>query len=463
MHAEMKKVNIAQLIQWIAVFLTPICIFFIPESGLFTHQIKIFLMITTAGILVLAFEFFDYGLASMFIPALYAISGIVPTATAFSGYAGNIPWLVLGALLLTEVLNETGVLKRVAYWCILKCGGTFKGIAWGIFFAGLILTVMTSGSANFLLAPFCFGICMAMNLGKSKESAVIMFAGCISTISTTPLVYKPAFMGLALGGARTVIPDVGVSWVGYLYHNLPNLLFCFILMFLAFLVFRPNSDGIDGKAYFEEEYRKLGKVSATEKKTFAITILLFVFLLTTGIHGIAMEWGFVLIPWLFLLPGINCANSNTVHKINFSMVLFIGSCLCIGTVSGALGFGAIVSHIISPLLEDISSLGVIAIIWLAGFGVNFVLTPLAACGALSAPLTQVAIDIGLNPLVAIYTLISSMDQLLFPYEYASYAIFFAFGMCTMKNFIKFMAAKTVAHFAFMMCIMVPWWYFVGLL
>jgi len=463
MSSDSKKMSMGTKIQWIVTILAPIIIGLIPVNDVFTHEMKVFFMITVTGILVLAFEFFDYGLAAMFIPALYAITGIVPTNVAFSGYAGNIPWLVLGALLLTVVLDETGLLKRIAYWCILKCGGTFKGVVWGIFLAGLIMTVLTSGSANFLFAPFCYGICKALNLGRSKESAMIMFAGCISTISTTPLVYKPAFMGLALGGARTVVPDLGVSWLGYLWHNIPNLAFCIILVFLSFIVFRPNTEGINGKTYFEEEYAKLGKISSKEKKAFAITILLFVFLLTTSIHGIAMEWGFVLIPWLFLLPGIDCANSQSVKKINFSMVLFVASCLCIGSVSAALGVGPLISSIITPILSDLSELGVVAVIWVSGFMVNFVLTPLAACGALSAPLTQIAVDLGMNPLVSIYTLIGSMDQLLFPYEYASYAIFFAFSMCSMKDFIKFMSAKTVVHFIFMMIIMVPWWKFVGLL
>lgn len=463
MEETTKKLNFANLLKWLIVFLVPICIWTVPVNEVFTQPIKIFFMITTAGILILAFEFFDYGLAAMFIPALYAISGIVPTATAFSGYAGNIPWLVLGALLLTEVLDETGVLKRIAYWCILRCGGTLKGIVWGIFLAGLILTVMTSGSANFLFAPFCYGICKALNLGKSKESAIIMFAGCISTISTTPLVYKPAFMGLALGGARTVVPDLTVSWLGYLYHNLPNLLFCVALILVSFLVFRPNQDGVNGKSYFEGEYEKLGKISNKEKKVFVVVVLLFIYMMTTSVHGLAMEWGFVLIPWLFLLPGIDCANSSTVRKINFSMVLFIGSCLCIGSVSAALGVGALISQVISPLLEEMSTVGVITIVWLSGFVVNFILTPLAACGALSGPLTQISVDLGINPLVVIYTLIGSMDQLLMPYEYASYAIFFAFSMCTMKDFIKFMSVKTICHFIFMLAIMIPWWYFIGLL
>lgn len=315
------KVNIVTIIQWLIVFLIPITINLVPVSEIFTQQIKIFFMITTAGILILAFEFFDYGLAAMFIPSMYAIAGIVPTATAFSGYANNIPWLVLGALLLTIVLDETGILKRIAYWCILKCGGTFNGIVWGIFVAGMILSVLTSGSANFLLAPFCFGVCKALNLGNSKESAIIMFSGCISTISTSALIYKPAFMALALGGAKTVDPNITVSWLGYSYHNLPNILFCFLLVLVSFVIFRPNSNNINGKAYFQQEYEKLGKVSTIEKKAFAITALLFTFILTTNIHGIAMEWGFVLIPWLFLLPGINCANSNSVRKVNFSMVL----------------------------------------------------------------------------------------------------------------------------------------------
>ena len=176
-----------------------------------------------------------------------------------------------------------------------------------------------------------------------------------------------------------------------------------------------------------------------------------------------MEWGFVLIPWLGLIPGMDLADYKTVRKINFSMILFIGSCLCIGAASAALGVGALVSQIITPLLQGLSSVGVVAVVWCSGFLVNFILTPLAACGALSGPLTQISLDLGLNPLVLIYTLIGSMDQLLFPYEYAAYAIFFAFSMCTMKDFIKFMGVKTICHFVFMMVLLVPWWKFVGIL
>lgn len=456
------KVNPVLLLQWLVVFLVPLVIMMIPTTELFTQPMKLFFVITTAGILILAFEFFDYGLAAMFIPAFYVLSGIVPAQTAYSGYVSNIPWLVLGALLLTEVLDETGLLKRIAYWCILKCGGTYKGVVWGIFCAGLILTLLTSGSANFLLPALCYGICKSLGLKKSPEAAVIMFAGCISTISTTPLVYKPAFMGLALGGARTVMPELGVSWFGYFWHNIPNIFFCILLIFLSFVVFRPKC-AVDGTAYFRTEYAKLGKISPKETKAFALTIILLIFLLTTNLHHIAMEWGFVLLPWLFLLPGINCADAQTVRKVNFSMVLFVGSCLCIGSVSAALGVGSLISQTISPLLAGVSATGVIAIVWVLGFAVNFVLTPLAACGALSGPLTQIALDVGINPLVVIYTLIGSMDQLLLPYEYVSYAIFFAFGLMSTQHFVKFMAVKTCCHLVFLMLILVPWWKFVGLL
>ena len=104
----------------------------------------------------------------------------------------------------------------------------------------------------------------------------------------------------------------------------------------------------------------------------------------------------------------------------------------------------------------------VAIVWLVGFLVNFVLTPLAACGALSGPLTQIAVDLGINPLVMIYTLIGSMDQLLLPYEYVSYAIFFAFGLMSTKDFAKFMAAKACCHFIFILIILIPWWKLIGL-
>lgn len=127
--ATSKKVYL----QWLITLVVPLIIWLIPVNESFTGEIRLFLVITSFVILMMAFEFFNLLLPSMLLPALYVLSGLVPVNVGYGGYINTIPFLVIGALLLTEVLSEIGLLKRIAFWCILKCGGSFKGTIWGVF------------------------------------------------------------------------------------------------------------------------------------------------------------------------------------------------------------------------------------------------------------------------------------------------------------------------------------------
>lgn len=455
--ATSKKVYL----QWLITLVVPLIIWLIPVNESFTGEIRLFLVITSFVILMMAFEFFNLLLPSMLLPALYVLSGLVPVNVGYGGYINTIPFLVIGALLLTEVLSEIGLLKRIAFWCILKCGGSFKGTIWGVFFAGLVLSILTSGQANFIMPAFCFGIMKALNLGKTKESAMLMIAGALSTVSTSNVIYKPAYMGLILNGGQQIVPDLSATWLGYSFQMLPNLLFCAMMLQIAFIMFKPQTTA-NGKEYFQKEYNALGAVTTAEKKALTVTLLLLVFLMTGSLHKIDLNFGFILIPWLLYAPGINVGTADCVKRINFEMIFFMGSCLCIGVVSVHLGLGQLISETITPLLAGLPVVSVVGLVWLLGFLVNLLMTPIAAMAAFSAPLTQIAVDLGVNPLVLLYTFLASLDQIILPYEYAAYIIFYAFGMCSLNHFFKFMATKSVCHLIFTLVIMVPYWYLIGL-
>ena len=58
---------------------------------------------------------------------------------------------------------------------------------------------------------------------------------------------------------------------------------------------------------------------------------------------------------------------------------------------------------------------------------------------------------------------SSYDQIVFPYEYAKYLMFFAFGVISMGDFMKFGIVKTIVHIIVAFAILIPWWMFTGFL
>ena len=83
--------------------------------------------------------------------------------------------------------------------------------------------------------------------------------------------------------------------------------------------------------------------------------------------------------------------------------------------------------------------------------------------AFTVPFISLAAGFGVNPLAVLHFMVSSYDQILLPYEYAKYLMFFAFGVVSMKDFIKYMGAKTVLHIVIAFAILIPWWMFTGFL
>ena len=80
---------------------------------------------------------------------------------------------------LAAVLEESGMLKRIAYWMILKTGGTFKGVYYGAFLVSFLISVVTCNNAYVFTAAFAYGIVRGLDLRCSRESALLIFEMCI--------------------------------------------------------------------------------------------------------------------------------------------------------------------------------------------------------------------------------------------------------------------------------------------
>lgn len=117
--------------KWIITLAIPLLIYCIPTGEIFTKDLQLFLMITIGVILAVAFEFFNLMIPALLLPLLYILAGLSTFNVAFSGFASSTAILVVGALLFANVLEESGLLKRVAYWCILRTGWQFcRDLIW---------------------------------------------------------------------------------------------------------------------------------------------------------------------------------------------------------------------------------------------------------------------------------------------------------------------------------------------
>lgn len=460
---EKKAVNISLVIKWLITMVVPFLLFLVPVDGMFTREIRLFLVLTLIAIFIVAFELLNYIVPGILLPTFYTLTGLVPVNVAFAGWASYVPWMVLGAFVLANIFGDTKFLSRIAYFCILKMGGSFLSTCIGIIIVALPVYMLTGGNGILLLVVLCYGVAQSFQITlKSKEAIVLLLAGTLGSVSVACFVPAPLTLALLTTGARVVDETFAMNYGSFVWHNIPYIFFIFGFFFLVYKFLKPDVK-INGKSSFQEAYQQLGPISLAEKKCAFVSIVLVVFLLGGNLFGIDPNWGFVLVPWILYLPGMNVGTKEHIQQVDISTLIFAVMCVGIGVVSGVLGFGQLFTAVLLEILGDISAGGMLFFVAIVGILLNVLLTPMAVLGAFAAPFAQVAIDLDMNILPVFYVLAQSMDQIFMPYEYIPYLLFFSYGFIKMGDFIKLFTLKMVLHLVFLMVIMVPWWHIVGIL
>ncbi len=173
-----KTYSTSYLIKWIISIAITVIIFLVPETEVFTYEVKGFLAITTLSMLMMAME-----LAHNIVPALllqigYYVLKIAPIETVFSAWQNQIPWLVLGSFIIAAIMEQTGLSKRIAYYCMLKAKGRFSALMFASLIAGVIISAFVSASLarTAMLCALMVSLCQAMDYKPfSKEAIFVHF------------------------------------------------------------------------------------------------------------------------------------------------------------------------------------------------------------------------------------------------------------------------------------------------
>ena len=448
------------MIKWAFNIILPLIVFLIPCNEIFTMQMKLFFVSTLFAILCFPFDTMNQTVVAITLPLFWIFFKVTEPAMAFQPWTQYIPWMMLSGLLLANALESSGLLARISYFCLVKTGGTYNGIIWGIALASAFLTLFV-GNVLVPMAALTYGICLALNTGKSKASAGIMLTaamGCL-VLNTVKMQAPVLMMGI---GQSVTGP---LNFLGYFesfFVNLPVFLEYIFLVFVVTKIFKPET-AIAGKEFFQNKLNEMGKITVRELKCAAVLIIFLVFILTKDMHGFSLEWGLAIIPMLVCMPVIGSATKEDVQRVNYGFILFITACMGIGAVAGSLGIGKILVDVIMPMLQGQSYYVFFLIEWLLLVVLNFVMTPLAMEAAFTIPLATLGTAIGLNPMAIYYFMLNAVDQIIMPYQYALYMLFFAFGIIHMKDFMKIMGIKMIVNFILVFGLLLTWWKMIGFL
>ena len=455
--------NHAALIKWIITFALAVAVTLIPTSGYFTEQMRLFFSFTVFFIFILAFELLPTVAAAMLLSTLYIVSGLVPESVALKPWTNTVIFMSLGAFILANVMEEVGLLKRISMWCISKTGGTYTGALYGFLIAGIVLSILTFTRGYIIIATLAFGLCKVFGYEKPcKESAIIMIVAAVGAFGSSAFIYTPVTLGLLEQGMRLVPGQENtiLPWYTCIIYNWPQILADFFFVWLLTKLFKTRNfvtQG-NGREYFEAELKKLGPLTSEEKHICIVVTVLFIYVLFQPVHGYSLNYAFMVLPYLLFTPALRAGTTKSISRVNINVLAFMAACMSIGVVGMELGFTPFIKETVLPLLSSLSPGMVLTIVLVVCALANFILSASAMFAALSAPLTQIAISLNLQPVVVMMAIVLGADMYFLPHEVTTLVVIFSFGMMTMRDFILLASIKSAVTFLSFLVLQLPYWY-----
>lgn len=343
-----------------------------------------------------------------------------------------------------------------------KAKGSYYKMFAGVVITGIVLNILCGGEGYTIMAPLATGLVISLNGMGKKLGAAVAGAVFIGACTSHAFIYNPSGWGLIMNMAADYVPSSAITPVSMFLDCWPTIIIMAIISVIIAKWYKPKED-IGDLSYFEVQLQKMGKITRKEKANIFMLAILLGYILTEDIHHLDTSLGFALIPWTVYLPFINGADSDTIKCVNVSMVLFMGSCMAIGTTAASLGVGSIIVQVFNNILAgNTSPFLMMTIVFVIVFIFNFLMTPMAIFSLVTQPLCMLAATAGLSAIPFLYSIAGCAESIIFPYEFASYLYIYSFGMITMKDFIKINMVRTIIFFIGFLTILVPYWLFIGL-
>jgi len=464
MSTNSNQISKKTIIGWIVTIASLILVLSTSGHPIYTNEKQVvFLAITIFFILLTALELVDNFVIGLLLPFSYLFFGVAPAKDVFSAWYGNIPWVVLAGFVIANVLNRSNLLKRIVYSIMYKTGAGYKGIIWGFAFAGIILELMTACKSFALVAALAFAVVTSLNLPKSKTAAGIFLAAAWSSMGPAWFLFNITGVGLLVTNMSTVSPLPALDYATFFFHQLPYVLLYFAVFLIIPIMFKQDVQ-FDGKDVIKQQLDEMGKMTLEEKKGAIVSVIGIGLLLTTALHGINFMYVFVFWAVSFFLPGINIGKQEDIKNVNLTFLFFTASFVSIGSCAAAVGFGDIISTAVTPLLGQADgSVMMYGGVFVMGFIMDLVMTPLAGIAGFSVPLAQIALDLNMALLPTAYTFLVGLTELILPYEISKYLLFYAYGYFTLTDFMKLFGLKAILALVFTLAVMLPWWSLIGLM
>ena len=426
-----------------------------------SYGVTAFAAVTALAICLWISDAIPGTIVAMLLPVAYIFLEVGTPAQILSPWTTSMCWLVLGGVVISKMMERSGVSRRMALWAIKGSGASLKRLLWGIILAGFLIApfVPTAMGKAALFVVILGGICTTLEFKPGSREAACIFLCGILALAEPKFLFFTSSVDSALLINTVARSGMSISFMEYFVANaVPGLVYTVLCVLLLGLLV-PKS-GRDLKAFVEEEYAKLGPVSAEEKKAFLLLGLVALAMVTDSWHHKDIGWVMMAAAGLCFMPGFRLLGPADVPALPLGIVFFVAGCMVIGTAAQAVGVDSAIGGMVKQTFPEGSGALALFTSLISGTSSSLVFTTLPSVSTLVPALTSAGLECGASGKALLYAYLYGLDQFIMPYVFAPALYFYASGYIPIRYYLTFQSMKLVMTLGFFFIVAVPWWSFI---
>jgi anion transporter len=420
-------------------------------------------------ILAWATELMDHGLTGLIGCYLFWASGTVRFDVAFSGFADDTPWFLMGAILFGTMAAKSGLARRLAYLVTARVGTSYSRLLLALILSDFLLTFLVpSGMARVtIMAAIAIGLIEAFGLGIGSNIGRGMF---LILTYTAGVFDKTVIAGAASITGRGIIENIGhaeVLWSRWLLAYLPSDIATILVAWrLTLWLYPPENASLPGGIEFlKEELRQAGPWSAIEKKTLALMLAAIAFWATDFLHHISPSMIGLGIGLLGVLPFLHILDIGDLKRLNFLQLFFVAAAVSMGKVLSATKGLDVLTNVVFAWMQPVLGHNVLSIfvLYWTGFIYHiFLASEISMLGTSMPLLMEYAATHGLSALKLGMIWVFASGGKIFVYQSGVLIIGYAYGYFRPKDILRLGLLMSAVDSLLLLLVVPVYWPLIGI-
>jgi len=394
---------------------------------------------------------------------------------ALSAFSESTPWLMWTAFLIGYFFNETGLGSRISYKLIEKLGRSSLRLGYVAAIADVIIAPATPSNTartGGLLFPIFQSLAVTLDsrpgpTARRIGSYLMVLMYQISLSTAAMFITAGAINALNLSFARNIL-KTDVSWpLWALAMSVPGVICLLLLPYLVYKIYPPEIKEVDNKKIAADGYKKLGPMSANEKKLVVLFVLALIGWATSTITKLDPSAVAIAFVALAILTGIVTWDKVLACKNAWSILIWYAGIVSLANGLSKLGFFAWLGKLLGQNMQFAmgNKMVFLVAVILLGIVVRYLFASTIAFIATMVPLLYTLGAAAHLPPIPLILLVAASSQLASAQTHYSNAcgpILFGSGYVPQSTWWKIGHITTYLGMLIYFVVGLTWWKVLGL-